>query len=502
MTLSPENIFFIGAILLFVSLYASKTSLRLGIPSLLLFLAVGMLAGSEGVGGIVFDNPQIAQFVGIIALIFILYTGGFETSWNSTKPIIWQGASMSMIGVLVTASTVGVFVWAITDFTIYEGLLMGAIVSSTDAAAVFSIMRSKKIALKGNLRALLELESGSNDPMAYFLTIVLTSAVMQQVDSGWIILGKFLISILVGTFLGILMGKVSVYLINNIDLEIDSLYIILVIALIFFTYSASDFLYGNGFLSIYLLGIYMGNKEILHKKKILKSFDSYAWLWQIILFLTLGLQVFPSEILPILPTGILISFFLMLVARPASIWISLMFTNLRTRQKLFLSWVGLRGAVPIVFATYPLIAGIEKAHIIFNIVFFISVTSVLIQGTTIGLAAKWLHLLLPEKLKKKSAIDYEIADIIKSGLTRLTIPETCTTAGCQIVELNFPKTAFISMIVRNGKYIIPGGHTMLQGGDVLYVLSENEHALEDVYKSLKINPPEYVLVSDSENNKN
>lgn len=496
MSLSPENIFMVGSILLMLSLYASKTSLRLGIPSLLLFLAVGMLAGSEGLGGIYFNNPQLSQFVGIIALIFILFTGGFETSWDTTKPILWRGASLSTIGVFVTTAAVGVFVWAITDFTIYEGLLMGAIVSSTDAAAVFSILRSKKIALKGNLRSLLELESGSNDPMAYFLTIIFTSAVMGQMGGPLQVLWQFIVSIIVGTIMGIVMGKLSVYLINNMELEIDSLYIILVIALIFFTYSASDTLHGNGFLSIYLLGIFMGNKEILHKKKILKSFDSYAWLWQIILFLTLGLQVFPSEILPIMPTGILISFFLILVARPISIWISLAFTDMKTRHKLFLSWVGLRGAVPIVFATYPLIAGIEKAPVIFHVVFFISVTSVLIQGTTIGLVAKWLHLLLPEKLKKKNAVDNEIADIIKSGLTRITLPMQCPTQGCQIVELNFPKTAFISMIVRNGKYIIPGGHTLLEGGDTLYVLSENEEALSDVYASLKIQPPANELTPE------
>lgn len=486
MNLTTENILLIGSILLFISLFAGKTSYKFGVPVLILFISIGMLAGSDGIGGVIFDNPKTAQFIGIVALNFILFSGGLDTDWNSIKPIVWQGITLSTLGVMLTAFSVGFFVWAITDFTLFEGLLLGSIVSSTDSAAVFSILRSKKLALKGNLRPTLELESGSNDPMAYILTIVFTGLVINQNSGLTTIIPMFLRQLLLGILLGFVFGKIGTIVINKIKLDYEGLYIVLVIALMFFSFSATDFIGGNGFLAVYLCAIYLGNQELIHKKKILKSFDSFAWLMQIILFLTLGLLVFPSQIIPVMGIGLIISLFLIVIARPLSVFISLIPFKVKTRGKLFISWVGLRGAVPIVFATYPLLAGAEKANMIFNLVFFISITSVLIQGTTLPTIAKWLHLTLPLKLKQRTLADLELSDSLKSLLTEIVIPETSPLIGRQIVQLGLPKTTLISFILRNNKYITPTGSTTLAGNDKLFVLSENKNSLSKVFECLEI----------------
>jgi len=476
----------IGSILLFISLIAGKTSYKFGVPVLILFLGIGMLAGSDGIGGIYFDNPKTAQFIGIVALNFILFSGGLDTGWQTVKPILWQGITLSTLGVMLTASFVGIFVWLVTDFTIYEGLLLGSIVSSTDSAAVFSILRSKSLALKGNLRTTLEFESGSNDPMAYILTIVFTGLVINQ-DSSFIeILPMFLRQLLLGGLLGFAFGKLGSIVINKIKLDYEGLYIVLVIAIMFFSFSATDFIGGNGFLAVYVVAVYLGNQELIHKKKILKSFDSFAWLMQIILFLTLGLLVFPKQIIPVIGIGLLISVFLIIVARPLSVFISLIPFKVQQRSRLFISWVGLRGAVPIVFATYPLIAGADKANMIFNIVFFISITSVLIQGTTLPLVAKWLHLTLPEKLKQRTQTDIVLTDGIMSNLTEVVIPENCSIIGKQIVQLGLPKTTLISFIQRNEKYLTPNGATTIMSKDKLYILSEDKLSLEKAFDCLGI----------------
>lgn len=487
MTVTTENILLIGSILLFLSLFAGKTSVKFGVPVLILFISIGMLAGSEGIGGIYFDNPKTAQFIGIVALNFILFSGGLDTDWKMIKPVLWQGITLSTLGVMLTAVSLGVFVWAVTDFTIYEGLLLGSIVSSTDSAAVFSILRSKSLALKGNLRPTLELESGSNDPMAYILTIVFTGLVVTQDSSLLGILPMFFTQLILGLAIGLLFGRISTWVINKIRLDYEGLYIVLVIAIMFFTFSFTDFIGGNGFLAVYLSSVYLGNQDLIHKKKILKSFDSFAWLMQIVLFLTLGLLVFPSQIIPVIGIGLMVSLFLIIVARPLSVFISLAPFKTDFRSKAFFSWIGLRGAVPIVFATYPLLAGAEKANMIFDIVFFVSITSVLIQGTTLPKIAEWLKLTLPEELKKRTKTDLELSDSIKSLLTEIKIPKNSPVAGKQIVQLGLPPTTLISFILRNGKYITPGGSTIIEENDTLYVLSENKNSLSEVFECLSIN---------------
>lgn len=350
---------------------AGKTSYRFGVPTLLFFLISSMLAGSGGIGGMHFDNPAVAQFVGIVSLNFILFSGGLDTHWQSIKPILREGIALSTLSVLLTAISLGLFVWKVTGLTLYESLLLGSIVSSTDTAAVFSILRSKSLALKGHLRSTLELESGSNDPMAYVLTIAFLSLVVHPDKNFLSIIHEFIQQMTLGLVCSLVFGLFSKWVINQIRLDFEGLYSVLVIALMFTTFSATDFLGGNGFLAVYLCAMYLGNQEIIHKRTILSFYDGMAWLMQIVLFLTLGLLVFPSQIVPYVGIGLVISLFLILVARPLGVLLSLSFFRMAFRKRMFIAWVGLRGAVPIVFATYPLLAGIDKANMLFNIVFFI-----------------------------------------------------------------------------------------------------------------------------------
>ncbi|TDD73941.1 potassium/proton antiporter [Flavobacterium caseinilyticum] len=484
MNLTIENILLVGSLLLFVSIIVGKTSYKFGVPTLLLFLAIGMLAGSEGIIGIHFDDPQTAQFIGIVALNFILFSGGLDTNWSSVKPILREGIVLSTLGVLLTAISLGIFVWFVTDFTIYESMLLGSIVSSTDAAAVFSILRSKGLTLKTNLRPTLELETGSNDPTAYVLTIAFLTLVINKDLSVISIIPLFFQQMIFGAIAGFGFGRLSKFIINSIKLDYEGLYPVLVIALMFITFSATDFIGGNGFLAIYICAVYLGNQDLIHKKTIFKMYDGLAWLMQIVLFLTLGLLVFPSQVFPYMGIGLLISLFLIVVARPVSVFLSLIFFKMRLRRRFYISWVGLRGAVPIVFATYPLLAGIEKAHMIFNIVFFISVTSVLIQGTTLPLVAKWLNVALPEKIKPFSDIESIISNIPKSTLQEIEILPDFFAVNKRIVDLSFPKSAFIVMIKRNGEYIRPGGSTVIEAKDTLMVLGDDQKVFTKVNDSL------------------
>lgn len=482
MNYSTENIILIGSLLLIASMIASKTSFKLGVPVLIFFLGIGMLAGSEGIGRIEFDDPKIAQILGIIALNFILFSGGMDTKWESIKPILWRGVSLSTIGVLLTAAIIGIFVYLFTDFTLVEGLLLGSIVSATDAAAVFSILRTRKIGLKGNLRPLLELESGSNDPMAYILTITFTYLVAHGDATFTKLVLKFFQEMILGGIFGYVLGRLMTFTMNKVALETEGLYPVLVMAMFFFTFAATDTLGGNGFLAVYLSALVFGNSNFLHKKSIIRFYDGQAWLMQIIMFLTLGLLVFPSRLAPIAGLGILIALVLMFVARPLAVIISLSFFKIKFREKLFVSWVGLRGAVPIVFATYPLLAGLTKADQIFHLVFFISVSSVLLQGYTLPIVAKWLKVTVPRKVKRITPLDMELYDTVKSEFIELILSGNNKAVGKQVVKIGLPKSTLIVLLVRDGKYIQPNGSTVLEEGDKLLILANNKNALGEIYQ--------------------
>ncbi|GAA0879086.1 potassium/proton antiporter [Algoriphagus jejuensis] len=470
MQITIENILLIGSLLLIFSILASKTAGRAGIPVLLLFLGVGMLAGTDGVGKIAFDDPGITQFLGILSLTYILFSGGLDTKWESIKPVLKPGLLLSTLGVLLTAVSVGLFASLVAGLSWKEGLLLGAIVSSTDAAAVFSILRSKSIGLKGNLRPMLEFESGSNDPMAFFLTIGLTSWLSLEGFSPVDLIPMFLKQMFFGAAAGYLLGKGIVFLINKINLEYEGLYPVLMLGLVVSVYTLTDLIGGNGFLAVYLSAITMNQSRMLHHKSLIRFFDGIAWLMQIVMFLTLGLLVFPSQILPVVGIGFVIAVFLMFVARPLGVWVSLSFFNYKNREKLFVSWVGLRGAVPIVFATFPLIAGVEQSNLIFNIVFFIVITSVALQATTLAKVAGWLHLAVPEGLKRKSLLDLELSEDFKNALVEVILPPGSLVDGKKILELNFPKTSLIVLVNRNDKFITPNGGTELKSGDKLMIM--------------------------------
>jgi cell volume regulation protein A len=440
-----------------------------------------MLAGSDGIGGIYFYDPKIAKFIGAIALSFILFSGGLETKWADIKPVLWQGVALSTLGVMITAFTVGIFVTVFTNFSLLEGLLLGAIVSSTDAAAVFSILRSKSIGLKGNLRSLLELESGSNDPMAYFLTIVFTYLLSNKDASYVSLVPMFFKQMILGGAVGYGMGVAMHKIINWIKLDFDGLYSVLLLTMVFFIFSFTELIGGNVFLAVYISACVLGNRDFIHKKSLTKHFDGQSLMMQIIMFVTLGLFVYPSQIIPYIGVGILISLILILLARPLSVFISLLFFKLGARKKIFISWVGLRGAVPIVLATYPLTAGIEKAGIIFNLVFFISVSSVLIQGTSLPMVARWLKLTVPVSLKKKSTLDLELAWKTKSIYNTVMIEPEFNCIGKSIVDIGLPNSIIIALIERNNKFFISDGSTRLLKGDKLYIMADNPNDLDKLY---------------------
>lgn len=470
MQITIENILLVGSLLLIFSILASKTAGRAGIPVLLLFLGVGMLAGTDGIGNIAFDDPGMTQFLGIVSLTYILFSGGLDTKWESIRPVLKPGLMLSTLGVLLTAVSVGLFASWVADLGWKEGLLLGAIVSSTDAAAVFSILRSKSIGLKGNLRPLLEFESGSNDPMAFFLTIGMTSWLSLEGFSPVDLVPMFLKQMVLGAAAGFLLGKGIVFLINKIHLEYEGLYPVLMLGLVVSVYSLTDLIGGNGFLAVYLSAITMNQSRMLHHKSLIRFFDGIAWLMQIVMFLTLGLLVYPTQVWPVIGLGFVIAMFLILIARPLGVWASLSFFKYKNREKLFVSWVGLRGAVPIVFATFPLIAGVDKSNLIFNIVFFIVIASVALQATTLAKVAKWLHLAVPEGLKRKSLLDLELSEDFKNALVEVELPSQSAVDGKQILELNFPKTSLIVLVNRNNKFITPNGATELRSGDKLMIM--------------------------------
>ena len=488
MSLSTENILLLGSILLLVSILASKTSFRFGIPTLILFLIVGMLAGSEGLGGIYFNDPKTAQFLGVIALTFILFSGGLDTKWESVKPVLKSGIALSTIGVLTTALAVGLFAAYVIEIPLTEGMLIGAIVSSTDAAAVFSILRTRNIGLKGVIRPLLEFESGSNDPMAYFLTISFIDLVQHPEMSVMHLLPRFLSGMIIGAACGFVFGKAMIWIVNRIKLDVHGLYPVLLLSLIFFTFSFTDAIKGNGFLAVYVAAIVLGSSNFMHKKSMIKFYDGIAWLMQIVMFLSLGLLVFPSKIPPIAGEGLLIALFLMIVARPLSVFIALFFSNdLNTRKKWFISWVGLRGAAPIVFATYPMLAGVHYADTIFNLVFFISASSVILQGSTLSIVAKWLHVSVPEKVKRKFPLDIELRDESKSELIEVDVPDGAEVVGKAILQLNLPKSSLIALIHRDGKYLAPGGDTVVRAGDHLLIIADNKEGIESIHHRFGLN---------------
>ena len=439
---NPEQVLLIASVILFLSIFAGKAGYRFGLPALLLFLGVGMLFGSDGLG-IQFSDPNVAQFIGMLALSIILFSGGMDTKVAEVKPIASQGVVLATLGVLATTFITGGFIYWL-----------------------FGLF-------------------GKYDPMAYMLTLLLIAYIQSGGMNIWEAGLSLVIQLSVGAIAGFLLGRLAVLIINKIDIDNESLYPILLLATAFFTFAATTLCKGNGYLAVYIAGLVVGNAKIVHKKSMGTFFDGFAWLWQIVMFLTLGLLVNPHELLPVTGVGVMVGVFMILIARPISVFLCLIpYKNFSFKGKLYISWVGLRGAVPIIFATYPMIAGIEHAGMFFNIVFFITILSLLIQGTTVTQAAKWLDMV--DEPERKDEFGIELPEEIKSAMSEIDITPAVLSHGNKLMQLTLPDHTLAVMVKREGRYFIPKGNTELKENDKLLMISDNDEALLQAYDSLGV----------------
>ncbi len=482
-----ERAMLVVAVLLVLSIVATRASSHLGVPALILFLAVGMLAGSEGPGRIAFDNYATAQAVGVVALAFILFSGGLDTHWRTIRPVLVEGLILANVGVLVSALLMGlVAMWALS-LSWVEGLLFGAIVSSTDAAAVFSVMRMQGVNLKHGLEALIELESGTNDPIAAFLTAGLAGLIVTPGGSLAQLAPLFVLQMAIGTLGGLLLGRAMVFAINRIRLQQEGLYVVLTVGMTLLVYAATALVGGNGFLAVYIAGIIVGNANVVHKRSLLRFHDGVAWLVQVGMFLTLGLLVFPSQLLPVAGTGLLLALFLAFVARPLSVAAALIWFGRSPQQILMVSWAGLRGAVPIVLATYPSLYGVPGARTIFNLVFFIVVVSVLLNGISMAWVARLLgvndprpHGPVPQLFVPEVRLSSRVQEAI--------VPAGSPLVGRTLLDLALPRGVLFVQIQRGEETILPDGATVFAPDDHLFILvtPEAQPALDELRASAAV----------------
>lgn len=480
LTFTSENIFLFGSALVLISILISKPGYKFGIPTLLLFLFTGMAFGSGGLG-FQFDNPHQAQLIGMIALSVILFAGGMDTKFKEIKPVAAPGVVLATLGVVFTAVLTGLFIYGLSQWSALSiqlsfavSLLLASTMASTDSASVFNLLRSQRIGLKHNLRPLLELESGSNDPMAYMLTIAMMNVVLSGSDFS---LGGLVLDLtkqfVLGGALGYAAGRFAVWLINRINLPNASLYPVMLLSMVFITFTLTDLLQGNGYLAVYIAGLVVGNSRLSYRREMSTFLDGLTWMLQIVLFLTLGLLVNPSEMMDFGLVALAIGVFMILVARPVSVLLCLLpFRDQPFKGKLFVSWVGLRGAVPIIFATYPLIHHVEGADIIFNIVFFITLVSLIVQGGSITFMAKQLKM-DAEAEQQESEFGVEIPEELGSNLREVTLTEADLTNGNLLSQMQIPKGTLVMMVKRGKSIIVPNGQLPLEEGDILLCLSAN-----------------------------
>ena len=484
--INAEHFLLIGAILLFVAVMAGKVAYRFNAPALLLFLAVGLFFGYDILS---FNSPELTQFIGMISLCIILFSGGMDTKFSEIRPIIPEGITLATAGVLMTALLLGGFVyfvapWLGFEFSFPLALLLASTISSTDSASVFSILRTRRQGLRENLRPLLELESGSNDPMAYILVVLLVKMLGgdgEDMNIGSVIL-MFIVQMSVGALVGYLFGRVSVWIINKINIDNASLYSVLLLACVFFTFSFTSLIKGNGYLAVYIAGLIVGNNKLVNKRTVNTFFDGITWLFQIIMFLMLGLLVNLDEAIHLhtLLLGVVAGAFLMFVARPIATWLCLApFRKLSKKARSYISWVGLRGAVPIIFATYPWVANIEGAEVIFNVVFVMTIISLIVQGTTVSSMAELLGLAYTEK---ESKFESALQDKVKSAFTEIAVTEQMLADGNTLNKVSLPDNTLVVMVCRDGDYFVPKGSAKLQMGDKLLILSDRNDELAAHYK--------------------
>ncbi|MCF7889156.1 MAG: potassium/proton antiporter [Victivallales bacterium] len=491
-----ERVMLLFAIIILISSFATKISKKLNVPLLIIFLCIGMLFGSDGLGIIYFDNPNLAYVIATIALCFILFDGGLETQISAIKPVLKEGILLSVLGVLLNALLFSVPIYYITELSITESLLASATVASTDAAAVFFILKFNNINLKYNLRNILELESGSNDPMAYVLVLIFISVVNNPGNGSLInYILFFFIQMGLGFVMGIAFGICAKFILERLKLRIEELYSAAMIGILFFTFSVTNIINGNGFLAIYILGIILRSKKYLFKNSTIKFFSILSWLMQMILFVSLGLLVFPSELLKNTWWGISLALVLVLVIRPLSVFGSLMpfRKKIDIKSKIYISWGGLKGAVPIVFAIFVRTAGIDNSNVIFNLIFYIVVVSVLIQGATLNFGAKLLDLQVPENKRLKEKSEPEELEYLEDQLLELKISEDSNLVNKKIFEINFPEGALVTLVKRNSDYIHPTGQTKIHSGDKIIIMCKDKmefiNYIDELHKTYQETAP-------------
>ena len=485
--MASVNFLILGALLLFVAVLAGKAAFRLGAPALLLFLGVGMIFGYNDF--VPFHSTDFAEFVGMIALCIILFSGGMDTKFSDIRPVLAPGLVMATAGVVLTALIVGGFILTLAPFLGLEiaapmAILLAATMSSTDSASVFSILRTKKQGLRQNLRPLLELESGSNDPMAYILTVMLVGILTKDTELNVAsAIVTFFIQMIVGGVLGYGFGRATVWIMNRINIRsTPSLYSVLLLACALFTYAFTTRVYGNGYLAIYIAGLVVGNYRIVYRNMLTTFFDSFTLLLQIVMFLVLGLLVDVHELLKpeVFLMAIGIGAFMIFVARPLSTFICLApFRNFSAKGRLYVSWVGLRGAVPIIFALYPITNGVEGADYIFNVVFLVTIISLVVQGTTVSSMANWLSLSYEEP---QQSFKLTMPDHIRSEFSEIEVNASMLSKGDTLKDIKLSGHTLVVMVHREGNYFVPRGFTQLFPGDKLLVVSDNN---EDMLKQVE-----------------
>jgi potassium/hydrogen antiporter len=469
-----DQIILLAAILIIFGILSSKLSARLGLPVLVLFLMVGMLAGEDGPGGIVFDNAQIAHALGSLALAIILFDGGLQTPMASIKQV-WKPASvLATLGVLVTSAITGVAAAYILDVSLFYGLLIGAIVGSTDAAAVFSLLRNAGIHINPRLKSTLEIESATNDPMAIFLTVGLLEVMVKGLEPGTGLLMLFIQQMGIGSAVGLAGGWLSVRIINRIHLTTSGLYPVMVAALGLLAFGVAANLGGSGFLAIFIAGVVIGNSRFVFQRSTFLFHDGLAWLGQIIMFVFLGLLINPSSLLDVWLEGLCIAAVLILIARPLSVLPVLKIFGFNAREMTLVSWVGLRGSVPIILAIYPLIYGLPGAELIFSVVFFVVLISATIQGSTLPWVARTLGLTEPPPVTPAATLEITALGDVDADIVEYQLGDNSRAAKRRLSQMALPDGTVVAMITRGNEVIPPRGSTLLHAGDHLFIVMKPE----------------------------